>query len=222
MDSTPPAGAAPASVRELIDRFPDDAPPVSIAGASVMIVLREGRKEVETLLIERTESPTDPASGQVAFPGGRVDVADGSLRETALRELEEEVGLTEADLDGMARFVGTAPASRFRLTVGVFAARLGETAHPPTARSSAEVAHVFWLPRSVLTRTDRVHRETPGGLVPVNATVYERHVLWGFTRRVLRDFFGLPVEDVLAGPLFSAETHYISESEPGHGGPGSS
>ncbi len=181
------------------------------------IVLRDGLHGVEALLIERTVTPTDPASGQVAFPGGRVDDGDGSLLATALRELEEEVGLTRADLAGAPRFVGATSASRFRLTVGVFAAALGPAAGTPAPRSPAEVAHVFWLPRTRLDRTEQVHRETVYGLTPVNATVFEGHVLWGFTRRVLRDFFGLPAEDILAGPLFAG--HRAPESD-GTGGSG--
>ncbi len=198
-------GTAPPTVEGLLGRFPQEAPPVLIAGAAVTIVLREGAREVETLLIERTVNPTDLASGQVAFPGGRVDDGDGSLLATALRELEEEVGVTRADLAGEPRFVGTVPALRFHLTVGVFAASLGADGKPPTPRSSGEVAHVFWLPRSALATTQHVHRETAYGLAEVNATAFEGHVLWGFTRRVIRDFFGLPVEDVVAGPLFASQ-----------------
>jgi 8-oxo-dGTP pyrophosphatase MutT (NUDIX family) len=199
----PDREGAPNSVATLLARYPAESPPVSVAGAAVTIVLRDSPRGVESLLIERTVTPTDPASGQVAFPGGRVDYGDGSLLATALRELEEEVGLTRADLTDSPRFVGATSASRFRLTVGVFAAELGPAGHAPSPRSPAEVAHVFWLPRPSLDRTQQVHRETVYGLTPVNATVYEGHVLWGFTRRVLRDFFGLPAEDILAGPLFA-------------------
>jgi hypothetical protein len=113
------------------------------------------------------------------------------------------VGLTGADLTGPLRFVGAFAAPRFELTVGAFAGALGLGGRPPTARSSGEVAHVFWIPRSAVGRTQRVHRETGYGLTEVNATVHEGHVLWGFTRRVLRDFFGYPVEDIVAGPLFA-------------------
>jgi 8-oxo-dGTP pyrophosphatase MutT (NUDIX family) len=201
--AAPAVGSAPLALGELLARYPAEVPPVSVAGAAVNVLLRPGRDEVETLLIERTERATDPASGQVAFPGGRVDDGDGSLQHTALRELEEEVGLTAADLAGPPRFVGAFAAPRFHLTVGVFAAALGDESRPPSARSADEVAHVFWLPRSALGRTARVHRETGYGLLEVNATVYEGHVLWGFTRRVLRDFFGLPVEDIVAGRLFT-------------------
>lgn len=200
-----PAGSAPATAAELLARFPEVAPPVATAGAAVTIVLRDGASEVETLLIERTERPTDPASGQVAFPGGRVEDSDGSLLATALRELEEEVGLTESDLRAPPRYVSTEHAVRFGVRVGVFAAALGADTNPPTVLSEDEVAHVFWLPRSALTETRRVHRETGLGLVEVPATVFEGHILWGFTRRVLRNFFGLPSEDESGGPAFAPD-----------------
>ena len=199
------AGSAPEKIAELLARFPDDAPPIGTAGAAVTILLRDGATEVETLLIERTERPTDPASGHVAFPGGRTEESDGSLRVTALRELQEEVGLTPEDLVGVPRYVGTEHALRFRIRVAAFAAQLAPDGHLPTALSADEVAHVFWLPRSALDSTRRVHRETGLGLLAVPATVFEGHILWGFTRRVLRQFFGLPTEDELGGPVFAPD-----------------
>jgi 8-oxo-dGTP pyrophosphatase MutT (NUDIX family) len=198
----PPADRA--SVSALLARFPVEVPPVSVAGAAVTIVLRAAAADVEVLLIERSVRPDDPASGQVALPGGRVSDGDGSLAVTARRELEEEVGLTEGDLAGPLRFVTTFEARRFGLKVGVFAAELGPAGNGPTARSAEEVAHVFWLPAASLATTRRVERETLPGFAPVNATVYEGHVLWGFTRRVLRTFFGYAKEDDLVGPVLPA------------------
>jgi 8-oxo-dGTP pyrophosphatase MutT (NUDIX family) len=198
-------GSAPPTISELLGRFPAETPPVSTAGAAVTILLRDGLSEVETLLIERTERPTDPASGQVAFPGGRVEESDGSLTATAMRELEEEVGLARSDLASAPRFVGRMNAVRFGLQVGIFCAALGPGGTAPTARSAEEVAHVFWMPRSALASTQRVHRETSIGLVEVPASIYEGHVLWGFTRRAIRDFFGLPTEDELGGPAFAPD-----------------
>lgn len=205
MPGGPPAlaGVAPRSLEALLRRFEPLVPPAFSAGAAVTIVLREGEQEVEVLLIERTVDPEDPASGQVALPGGHVAERDPSLVATALRELEEEVGLTETDLEGPLRYVGTRFAARFEIHVAVFAGRLAEEAGLPSVRSAEEVAHVFWLPRSALGVTRRVHRDTPLGFREFNASVVDGHVLWGFTRRVLRQFFELPTEDDLLGPSFA-------------------
>jgi len=196
-------GDAPESLEGLLGRFEVLAPPVSTARAAVTIVLRQGEGGIEILLIVRAENPNDPASGDVAFPGGHVADGDGSLASTALRELEEEVGLTATDLDGPLRYVGTELGPRLAFRVGVFAAAIGPVAQPPTARSAEEVAHVFWLPRSALGTTRTVTRDTSRGPIEVNASVIEGHVLWGFTRRVLREFFGLPTEDERLGPAFA-------------------
>jgi 8-oxo-dGTP pyrophosphatase MutT (NUDIX family) len=211
----PVLGSAPPNLEDLLSRFPALSPPVSTAGAAVVIVLREGRSEVEALLIERTERAEDPASGQVAFPGGHVSEGDGSLGVTALRELEEEVGLSRSDLVGDLRYVTTVLAVRFGLKVAVFAAALAGDAHLPTPRSADEVAHVFWLPRSSLATTRPIVRETTHGLSEVRATVFEGHILWGFSRRVLCQFFGVPTEDEPIGPIFVPRPAISSDGEIG-------
>jgi 8-oxo-dGTP diphosphatase len=203
---TPDPATPTRSVADLLTRFPVVHPPSNSAGAAVTIVLRQGQTDPEVLLIERTSDPADPASGQVALPGGHVTESDGNLAQTALRELEEEVGLAQQDLEGEIRYMSTEHARRFGIDVAVFAARLGSVARPPTARSPQEVAHVFWLPRSSLETTRKVERDTSVGTIPVNATVHEGHVLWGFTRRVVRQFFELPLEDETFGPVYIARS----------------
>ena len=216
---TPPAASASPeplpSVGALLARYPVLHPPVSTAGAAVTIVLREGQGSVETLLIERATNPDDPASGEVALPGGRIDDGDGSLATTASRELREEVGLGAGDLTGPLHFVGAVPARRFGIHVGVFAAALSSSARAPTIGSPGEVAHVFWLPATTLSDSRLVTREAGGDARRFLATVHDGHVVWGFTRRVLREFFGLPAEDPTDGPALPG-----SEAERSNGPPG--
>jgi 8-oxo-dGTP pyrophosphatase MutT (NUDIX family) len=138
------------------------------------------------LLIERSVREEDPASGQVALPGGHVDPADPDLVATALREMEEEVGLTAADLAGPLRYVTTTRAARFSLEVAVFVGELGRSGRAELRPSPREVREVFWLPRSALGRPSWVDREGPRGRLRVEATVHAGHVVWGFTYRVLR------------------------------------
>jgi 8-oxo-dGTP pyrophosphatase MutT (NUDIX family) len=200
---TPAAGTAPETIAELLGRFPPGDPPVGTAGAAVTIVLRPGSREVEVLLIERAENKDDPASGQVGLPGGHVEDSDSSLGRTAIRELREEVGLVETDLTDAPRYVGTRDAARFRLKVAIFAAELSSRGQAPVPADREEVAHVFWLPRSALAQMRQVPRDTPLGWIDVAATVHDGHVVWGFTRRVLRDFFGYPAQDELGGLPFA-------------------
>jgi 8-oxo-dGTP pyrophosphatase MutT (NUDIX family) len=157
-----------------------------------LIVLREGARDIEALLIERAIRSNDRASGQIALPGGHVHEGDRSLAETALRECAEEVGLRPGDLRSVPRFVGIEPARAFSIDVAVFASELGGPAPGPTVYSPTEVASIFWLPRSALERSERVSRPTDRGTMEVPAVVYADHVLWGFTRRLLLKFFGYP------------------------------
>jgi 8-oxo-dGTP pyrophosphatase MutT (NUDIX family) len=177
-------------IRRLLARHPPAPPTTATAGAAVLILLRPGRTDVETLLIERAERANDPGSGQVGLPGGRAQATDPSLAATCLREVEEEVGLSAQDLAAAPRFVAIESAPVFSLDVAVFAAELGPAATAPSARSPEEVAHVFWLPRGALAHQQRVTRPTPRGPREVDAIVHDRHVVWGFTRRLLFQFFG--------------------------------
>ena len=157
-----------------------------------MGVLRERHHDVEILLIERAHREGDPASGQVSLPGGHVDPADGDLRATALRELEEEVGLRRSDLVEPVRYVETTEAKRFSLSVGVFSAELASTARVPPNGDPGEVAGIFWLPYDALGHPVPMILPTPQGPLELPSVHHEGHVVWGFTLRVLGELFAGP------------------------------
>ncbi len=189
-----PAATAGSSLEPWLARWSLLPPPRDRAGAAVLIVLREAPDGPEVLLIERAIRPGGSGSGQVGFPGGHVEPEDATLRTTALRECEEEVGLSAAHFQEMPRYVGTRYASAFGLQVAIFAAPLAPYAPAPLPRDLREVAATFWLPRSALSITRMEPRATLFGRYPMPSAVHEGHVVWGFTRRVLREFFGLPRE----------------------------
>jgi len=70
--------------------------------AAVAMVLREVKQGLEVLFIERATHELDPWSGNLAFPGGKIEAGDASLQLAAERETSEEIGL---DLRG-ARYLG--------------------------------------------------------------------------------------------------------------------
>jgi 8-oxo-dGTP pyrophosphatase MutT (NUDIX family) len=64
-----------------------------LVDAAVLVpVYRDLAGDLRLVLIRRAEGGVH--GGQIAFPGGRSDPADASPLETALREAEEEIGLT--------------------------------------------------------------------------------------------------------------------------------
>ncbi len=174
------------TVAEILAPFTRPSPSIGGAKASVVVVLRAGSADAEALLIERTVREEDPASGQVALPGGHVEPTDADLEAAALRELEEEVGLGRADLAPPVRYVATLEARRFRMDVGVFAAELAPTGARPVRGSPREVADVFWLPLGRLASSRTILREGPSGPIEVPAVRHDGHVVWGFTLKVLQ------------------------------------
>ena len=63
------------------------------AAVLVPIVLRGNDFSESTVLLTQRASHMSTHSGQIAFPGGKVDPEDADMRATALREAYEEVGL---------------------------------------------------------------------------------------------------------------------------------
>src|SRR5207247_1590818 len=111
--------------------------------AAVLLVLFEDAGEARLVLTKRPD--TMPSHrGEIAFPGGKFDQhLDASLRDAALREAHEEIGLapTAVAVVGRLEPIGTV-ASRFVITpfVGVCAARPLLVPHPREVVSVFDVA----------------------------------------------------------------------------------
>jgi 8-oxo-dGTP pyrophosphatase MutT (NUDIX family) len=93
-------------------------------------------------LVLRGSHLTDHA-GEIAFPGGKPEAADASLRATAGRELFEEVGVSEDELEWLGE-LSPCPVITGRYVIHPFVALLAEGAAPRVA--SGEIAEVLSLP----------------------------------------------------------------------------
>ena len=99
---TPPQRSA-ARLREVLRQRPAKELPTSdvpehFRRAAVLVPLWEHQGDVWTLVTERSASMPQHA-GEMAFPGGGRSGADPTLAATALREAEEEVGLSPSLVD---------------------------------------------------------------------------------------------------------------------------
>lgn len=66
--------------------------PETVRLSAVMLLLFNKNDEWHLLAIRRTEDG-HAHSGQIGFPGGRYELSDANLQETALRETFEEIGI---------------------------------------------------------------------------------------------------------------------------------
>jgi 8-oxo-dGTP pyrophosphatase MutT (NUDIX family) len=82
-------------------------------------------------------------AGEVGFPGGKPDPADTGLAATALRELEEEVGVPRASVDLVGE-LRPIPVITGRYLIHPFVGVLREGVSPTVA--SAEIARVIAVP----------------------------------------------------------------------------
>jgi len=130
------------------------------------------RDQPTVLLTQRTRHLVNH-SGQIAFPGGKVDETDADVVAAALREAQEEVGLA-ADF---VQVLGTLPiyttGSAFIITPVVALVRPGFTLAP----NPGEVADVFEVPLAFL----------------MNPAHHRRHTL--VAEGLQRDWFSMPYQD---------------------------
>jgi 8-oxo-dGTP pyrophosphatase MutT (NUDIX family) len=155
------------------------------APAAVATVLREGAEGAELLVIKRAERAGDPWSGHLAFPGGKREARDASLLDTAVRETEEEVGLSLAP-GALVTRLGDVDARSTGLRVAQFVFTLDAPAAPFTL--SAEVTRALWAPLGRLARLEGAETytfTTAGGTFELPSLRIEGEVLWGMTYRML-------------------------------------
>jgi 8-oxo-dGTP pyrophosphatase MutT (NUDIX family) len=177
----PPTGAA--MVPDWMPERPFDRPPVS---AAVLIGLVRRSEGLTVLYTERSAS-LRAHSGQVAFPGGKIEATDSGPAEAAVREAAEEVAL-EPD---RARILGFMPlyftGTNYLITPVV---AVLEPARP-FAPNPMEVEEVFEVPLVNLTReasygTFRVRRN---GTERTSWQIdHDGHRIWGITANLTRRF----------------------------------
>jgi 8-oxo-dGTP pyrophosphatase MutT (NUDIX family) len=163
--------------------------------AAVAAILRERRGGAELLFIRRAEHPRDPWSGQMGLPGGRVEPADASPLDAAVRETREEIGL---DLAALGRPLGRLSEVRTHLPLGSvphsvvpFAFSVG--GDPPLAPNE-EVQEALWVPLAFLA--DERNRSSftwvrRGLPLPMPCIRYEGRVIWGLTLRIVDELLSI-------------------------------
>jgi 8-oxo-dGTP pyrophosphatase MutT (NUDIX family) len=163
----------------------------TLTPASVLLPIVQRPEGLTMLLTQRTAHLTDHG-GQISFPGGRADPGDVSAVDTALRETEEEIGLSRQHVEVLGSLPDYLTATGYRVTPVV------ALVHPPfnLRAEPFEVAEIFEVPLAFLMNGMHHQRravELPNGdgRRTFYAIPYERFFIWGATAGMLRNLFHL-------------------------------
>lgn len=155
----------------------------ALTKAAVLVPIVAHPGSLTVLFTQRT-THLKAHSGQVSFPGGRAETHDATPEFTALRETEEEIGLSAGDVEVLARLPDYCTRTGYRVTpvVGLLT--------PPLALSPdpREVAEVFEVPLAFLLDARNHRRETrefQGRTVGFYLFQYQERIIWGATAGML-------------------------------------
>ena len=161
----------------------EPAPPIESA---VLVPLFRGADGgLRLILVRRGERGVH--GGQLAFPGGRRELADPTALDTALREAEEEIGLPRESVEVLA----TLPAFTTRSTGFRIEPFLARVVPPSRWRpAQGEIAEVIEVPLADLARPEargEALEQLPGWRQPIAIRFFHvgPHRLWGATYRIL-------------------------------------
>ncbi|HMN70753.1 MAG TPA: CoA pyrophosphatase [Rhodoblastus sp.] len=154
--------------------------------AAVLIGLIERPQGTTVLLTERA-THLRSHSGQVAFPGGKIDPGEDAVQ-AALREAQEEIGLQRKHIEPFAALDPYLSGSGYRITPIV------AEIHPPfdLAVNHDEVAETFETPFAFVMdpkNHQRQSREWKGAIRHFYAMPWESHYIWGVTAGILRNMY---------------------------------
>ena len=172
-----------------------DNPTLVPAGVLVLLYLKNG--EPHLLLNKRSES-VESHKGEISFPGGRKDLSDNSLLDTALRETYEEIGVNPEDVRVLGEMDEIDTMTGYR--VSPFLATISERYRFIVNRLEvAELIEVplFGLMKGALVRDEM--RQIEGNWVHKNNYSYNGHLIWGATARIVNRLL------VLLQPEFDKE-----------------
>jgi 8-oxo-dGTP pyrophosphatase MutT (NUDIX family) len=154
--------------------------------AAVLLLVVNHASGPTVVFTQRTAHLADHA-GQISFPGGRCDAEDCTPERTALREAEEEIGISPARIEILGRLPEYRTVTGFTVTPIV-----GWTEPPLEFRPDPqEVEAVFEVPLAFLLDANNHRHESAlfkGRMRKYWAVPYGERFIWGATAGMLVTF----------------------------------
>jgi 8-oxo-dGTP pyrophosphatase MutT (NUDIX family) len=163
------------------------------AEAAVLMTIFQRDGEPCFLLTQRTEEVATH-KGQISFPGGLHEDGDSSLRETGLREMEEEVGIPADFVEVLGPFDQYMAVTNYRVTPFVAFLRDGFS----VSLNSREVERILEVPLRFFHQTEpteEIHHRF-GRAVTLYFYNYKGDVIWGLTAAMIKDLVEFLSDDL--------------------------
>ncbi|MDC1013075.1 CoA pyrophosphatase [Gammaproteobacteria bacterium] len=159
--------------------------------ASVLIAILNYGKYIGSpeLIYTQRSNNLSTHSGEVSFPGGKVDEMDTSLFGTALRESNEEISLNGKDVTRLGKL--NYLISRHKIEVNPFVATVDQ---PQLLEPNEEIQEIFTVPLDFLLDSKNLQRETierDGALWQVPTWNIKDQKIWGLTAIITLNFLNV-------------------------------
>ena len=182
--------STPAILKQVLaERVKVDITDSDLMPAAVLILLYAKNGSYHVLLNKRSEL-VEYHKGEISFPGGARDPEDRDFVDTALRETEEEMGVSRGDITILGQLDDIITRTNFGVRVYV-----GTIPYPyPFKPSADEIAEVLEIPISVLqdpTNLLQDARLVDGDLSITISYACDGHVVFGATATILEQFLDI-------------------------------
>lgn len=155
--------------------------------AAVLVPIVARAEEASILLTTRSAA-LRKHSGQIAFPGGAVDPGDGSPEAAALREAEEEIGLTPNFVETLGRLPSYLSSTGYRVVpvLSIVRPGFGLKLNPDEVDDAFEVPLAFLMDAA----NHRLEsREWRGAARTFYTMPFGDRYIWGVTAGILRSLY---------------------------------
>ena len=156
--------------------------------SAVLVVVADDDHGDAGVLLTRRSTALRNHSGEMSFPGGRIDGNETAI-DAALREAHEEVGLDPATVEVVGELNHLATVVSKSHIVPIVGRLQSQVDLAP---ASPEVERVMWVPLAEFVRTDTYRAErwtVPWGERVLYFFELDDETVWGATAFILRDLF---------------------------------
>lgn len=166
--------------------FPSEKNNLTQTGSVLILIFLKNNK-INIVFIQRT-TYAGVHSGQISFPGGKLEPGDKDLIDTALRETEEEIGVSAKDIRILGKLTPLfIPVSNIEVYPVV-----GSIPYKPYFKpDKSEVKRLIEIPLDYLLKPEIIEKKTI--MIRNNKIVapyfnFKRSHIWGATAMILNEF----------------------------------